>query len=164
MASTRPVKRRTSYSRRKRFKDFMSFIASKPCACCGKRPVEVAHCGDDKGMAMKCSDLHTLPLCAECHRTGKKSHHQMGRKFFEYWGIEKEELFKQYQDEYAKQVEANERVNSNEAEGSGDYNADKKWALAEYARERRIGTGESKQAGDKESDFCGEVQSDTQAV
>jgi hypothetical protein len=40
-----PAKHKNSYRKRKLWPDYKAFLASQECAKCGRRPVEVAHCG-----------------------------------------------------------------------------------------------------------------------
>ena len=77
----------TKYSRRKRYPEYMAWIAEQPCCICGAWPVEVAHVGA-RGMSQKCSDLETLPLCVAHHREGIESQHVLGKKFWAYHEIE----------------------------------------------------------------------------
>ncbi len=60
---------------------------------------EAAHIGD-RGMSQKCSDAETIPLCGEHHRTGKDSHHRLGKKFWAHWGIDKKKLLAELQEAY----------------------------------------------------------------
>lgn len=54
-------------------------------------PTEAAHVGQH-GISQKCSDLETIPLCAQHHRTGKDSHHVLGKRFWEHHGLSRVEL------------------------------------------------------------------------
>lgn len=76
----------------------MAFVASLPCAVCGSRPVEVAHVGV-RGLMQRSSDLETIPLCANHHRTGKEAQHVLGKYFWAHHGIDREVTIKstQYQ-------------------------------------------------------------------
>lgn len=51
-----------------RSKRYMKWVGSFPCCNCGAAPRSEAHHEGDKGMAQKCSDFLTVPLCASCHR------------------------------------------------------------------------------------------------
>jgi hypothetical protein len=42
---------------------------------------ECAHVGR-RGLGQKCSDYESLPLCAVHHRTGRESHHRLGKRFW----------------------------------------------------------------------------------
>lgn len=158
MGITKKVKRTTAYSRRKRYLDYMGWIKTQPCMCCGvKRNIECAHVGN-RAFGQKCSDLETVPLCIEDHRTGKHSHHNLGKGFWSYWNRDRDEMVKKYQALFAEQVGVDEgTTDNNEIEGSRDYDADKKWAVAEYARERRDGISELEPAGNEEVDLCGQI-------
>lgn len=61
-------------------------------------PVEVAHVGV-RGLMQRSSDLETIPLCTEHHRTGKEAQHVLGKHFWERHGIDREVTIKstQYQ-------------------------------------------------------------------
>lgn len=97
-------KRTSKYARRKRYIDYMLWIKTNPCMCCGvKRGIEAAHCGD-RAYGQKCDDRETLPLCKEDHTEGKHSHHKDAKNFWEFWEINREEMFKKYQDEYRRQT------------------------------------------------------------
>ena len=52
---------------------------------------EAAHCGD-RGMSQKAPDRTAIPLCCEHHREGRCSVHKMGKRFWEYWGIDRDAL------------------------------------------------------------------------
>ncbi len=56
---------------------------------------EAAHCGD-RGLSQKCSDREALPLCGEHHRTGKFSHHILGKRFWQHHGLDKDVLIAEY--------------------------------------------------------------------
>lgn len=81
---------------------YKAFVASLPCAVCGRMPVEVAHCGT-RGLGQKGSDFETLPLCTEHHRTGPSAAHHLGKRFFEFHGIDREALIKRLQSVYELQ-------------------------------------------------------------
>lgn len=59
-------------------------------------PVEAAHVGD-RGLGQKCRDQETIPLCGYHHRTGPDSQHVMGKRFWDYHGINKADLVTMYQ-------------------------------------------------------------------
>jgi hypothetical protein len=50
---------------------------------------EVCHVGL-RGLGQKSSDRDTLPFCAIHHREGRYSQHHMGKRFWEYWKIDKQ--------------------------------------------------------------------------
>lgn len=89
-------KRKTKYAKRKRHPEYMAWIATQPCCICGFWPVEVAHVGK-RGLGQKCSDLETLPLCANHHREGPEAIHTLGKKFWDYHEIDREEMISKYQ-------------------------------------------------------------------
>jgi len=57
------------------------------------RRVEAAHVGEH-GLGQKCSDRETVPLCATHHRTGKDSHHVLGKKFWAHHGLNRDAIVK----------------------------------------------------------------------
>ncbi len=61
---------------------------------------EAAHVGG-RGLGQRCSDRETLPLCASHHRTGKDSHHVLGRKFWEYHGLNRDAIIAELQRLYS---------------------------------------------------------------
>lgn len=74
---------------------FFAFLKEHPCARCGDRGVEVAHLNGlpspktglplprRKGIAY----AYAIPLCPECHRTGRDSIHEVGEAaFFQAFG------------------------------------------------------------------------------
>lgn len=70
---------------------YMAWIATLPCAACGRQLVEVAHVGAH-GMAQKCSDRDTIPLCTAHHREGPFSLHRLGRPWWIHFGIDRDTL------------------------------------------------------------------------
>lgn len=120
------AKRTTKYARRKRYLEYMLWIKTKPCICCGKKfGSEAAHCGD-RPFGQKCSDLETLPICVEDHREGKHSVHKLGKGFWDYWKIDKAALFKKFQDEYRRLAgtELDEPAGDKEGDLCGETQSD----------------------------------------
>lgn len=77
---------------------YLRWIRSLKCVICEMygyeqlSPTEAAHVGV-RGLRQKCSDRETLPMCGELHhRLGKASHHVLGKLFFIFWGIDRDEL------------------------------------------------------------------------
>lgn len=69
---------------------YLKFIRSLPCCACGGRgPSEAAH-GKAAGMALKGDDFEAMPLCAACHREGRRSYHRMGNEeaWAAWWGLD----------------------------------------------------------------------------
>ena len=48
--------------------NYMSRVASLPCAVCGDRPVELHHIREGQGMGQRAKNWLVVPLCPECHR------------------------------------------------------------------------------------------------
>ncbi len=64
--------------KRIRCKDHLRFVASHPCAVCGRSPAHAHHVrhAQSRGLGLKVSDEFTVPLCAthhhQIHTTGKE--------------------------------------------------------------------------------------------
>lgn len=56
--------------------------------CSGR--IEAAHTGVGSGMGQQTGDENCLPMCVSAHRTGKFSHHALGKEFWMFWGINRE--------------------------------------------------------------------------
>ncbi len=56
---------------------------------------EAAHVGE-RGLRQKCSDREALPICAWHHRMSPDSHHVLGRRFWQFHGLDKEALIAAY--------------------------------------------------------------------
>lgn len=71
--------------------NFLAFIRTKPCTCCGRHPPsEAAHIRIGLfARGMKPHDKHAVPLCAWCHRDGPEAQHKMNEtEFWEMWEID----------------------------------------------------------------------------
>lgn len=98
-------------------KAYLAFIAAQPCIVCLTKAVvanepmrqktrtEVAHVGI-RGLMQKCSDLETIPLCAECHRTGPHAQHVLGRHFWTHHGLDKWALIDGFRRQFEKRMAA----------------------------------------------------------
>ena len=53
--------------------------------------VEAAHTGP-RGRGQKAADETALPMCVNLHRTGRYAHHKLGKKFWEFHGLNQAEL------------------------------------------------------------------------
>ena len=60
---------------------------------------EAAHVGQ-RGLAQKCRDDETIPLCPEHHRTGKDAHHVLGKGFWKHHGLDRELALKLLNEAY----------------------------------------------------------------
>lgn len=84
---------------------YMSWIARHVCVLCQGSPgrqatrTEVAHVGI-RGLSQKSSSYDTIPLCAEHHREGRESHHKLGKKFWEFHGLDRDALISEYRKMY----------------------------------------------------------------
>lgn len=63
---------------------------------------EAAHVGD-RGLSQKCPDLETLPLCRWHHTEGPESHHRLGKRFWQVWGLDRDALVKELQARYSRE-------------------------------------------------------------
>jgi hypothetical protein len=112
-----------SATRKKAGKDpaYLKWIRTLPCACCcvidygewwldlvlapdmrdSKIPLEAAHTGP-RGLSQKSDDRTCIPLCGGHHRTGIFSIHTLGVKFWDRWGIDRDELVAKLNEEYAR--------------------------------------------------------------
>lgn len=108
---------RSTRSKGKVDKAYKAFIAEQPCVVCQtkksmqKSRTEVAHCGP-RGLGQKCDDRFCLPLCGPYvgvtmrtlghHREGPESAHSLQDKFWAFHGLDKDALFKWYNDRYER--------------------------------------------------------------
>lgn len=53
--------------RTSRNSDYLAFVRTLPCVICEAPYAVPHHAGDNRGMALKCSDTRTIPLCTRCH-------------------------------------------------------------------------------------------------
>lgn len=80
-------------------------MSGKPIHCSGI--IEAAHVGQ-RGLGQKCGDGYAIPLCTHHHRTGRYAQHVIGKRFWVYWGIGREDvieaLHKLYKEETGMEV------------------------------------------------------------
>ena len=101
--------------------DYLKWIRTLPCVCCWvmvwgdfieerasawnqilaarNSHSEVMHVGC-RGLSQKCRDRDTLPGCAHHHRLSLYSHHKLQKKFWIYWGIDRDALIAKLNKEY----------------------------------------------------------------
>jgi hypothetical protein len=85
---------------------YKAWIRKQPCVCCGtRRYVEAAHVGT-RGLGQKASDYTTLPLCSWHHVQGPESHHAMGKRFFQHWGLDRVRLIDGFNTRYEQEQAA----------------------------------------------------------
>ena len=79
-------------------RDYLEFIHSLPCAaakdygpwtCYGR--IEAHHAGDH-GFSQKADDRTAIPLCGRHHLNGPEAIHNMGKRFWEHHGIDRDGL------------------------------------------------------------------------
>lgn len=109
LTQTKRIPRHRSKPRRGPLKDakYLAFVRTIPCVVCilpwrieksgvsysnvQESSTESAHVGE-RGLGQKCSDRETIPLCSAHHRTGRDSHHILGKGFFAHHGLDKEKI------------------------------------------------------------------------
>lgn len=129
-----PVKRKRAKPRRGRVidKPYMAWLSLFPCLICAARILrpssseqlvrlllagaaywhpwpcallgtEVAHVGP-RGLGQKCSDRETVPLCRAHHTEGKESERALGKRFWEFHGLDKAEVIAAFNAEYERRA------------------------------------------------------------
>ena len=85
---------------------YLEFVRTFGCIVCANgslkpaaRPSEAAHVGE-RGLAQKCSDFETAPMCPRHHRMDPDSHHRMGARFWSHHGIDKDAVIGQLNELY----------------------------------------------------------------
>lgn len=99
--------RRTSKYAREQARDrkaasaYYRWISEQPCVVCGARPVTVAHVGE-RAFGRKCHYSQTLPICVEHHlwEGGPESQHRLGKRFWEFHGLDRDALIAEHQARY----------------------------------------------------------------
>ena len=88
---------------------YLAWIRMNSCAVCWQwklrpardRNIEAAHVGK-RGLGQKCSDRETIPLCIWHHRTGPHSHHALGKRFWNFWKLDRIETIRKYQEKWRR--------------------------------------------------------------
>lgn len=72
---------------------YREWLKRQPCVVCGRTPCDPAHVGL-RGLGMRCPDREAISLCAGHHRRDgwPDSQHRLGRRFFEYHGLNRNEI------------------------------------------------------------------------
>ena len=89
---------------------YWDWIREQPCVVCGERwrlaaysrdlPIQAAHVGA-RGLGQKCNGWEVLPLCRRHHDRGMpESHHTLGKRFWEYFGLDRVGLIRMYRLRY----------------------------------------------------------------
>lgn len=90
---------------------YLRWIRKLPCVVCAAWALkisgyygwtEAAHVGE-RGLGQKCADTEALPLCVWHHRMGPKSVHVLGRKFWEFWKLDRYQLIAKHNQRFQKQ-------------------------------------------------------------
>ncbi len=76
--------------------EFLAWLRQQWCIICefvtgseaGSGHIEAAHIGV-RGLRQRSSDHEAVPLCVRHHRTGKDSHHILGKNFWTHHGLDK---------------------------------------------------------------------------
>lgn len=86
-----------------------------PCVVCNRckvriswisySRVEAAHVGF-RGLGQKCPDRQTVPLCAFHHRAGPHAAHVLGRKFWDFWKLDRLRLIQEFNERYEREKAA----------------------------------------------------------
>jgi hypothetical protein len=83
---------------------YLKWLRAQACIVCASgRYVEAAHVGA-RGLGQTCPDRQAVPLCREHHRTGKAAHHVLGKAFWGYHGISREEVIAGLVTRYGSEV------------------------------------------------------------
>lgn len=69
--------------------------------CSGE--IQAAHTGRH-GRGQKAADETALPMCNSAHQSSKFSHHKLGKKFWSFWGLDREKLVQSF-NEMARESE-----------------------------------------------------------
>ena len=75
-------------------KQYKTKVAAMACRKCGAMPVELHHVRSGCGMGQRASDWLVIPLCPECHRTGKDSIHNRNVDEMKYLASTIQEIMK----------------------------------------------------------------------
>jgi len=77
---------------------YWDWIRTQPCAVCGaRRGIAAAHVGL-RGLGQKCSGWEVIPLCRAHHDRGMPtSHHELGKRFWGFHGLERYEVIRKFQ-------------------------------------------------------------------
>lgn len=93
---------------------YLDWVRTLPCFACkllGMRqegPSEAAHLGEIRGLRQKAPDTTAGPLCSGHHRTGPVAHHRIGRFFWSYLGLDRDELITTLNRGYKKYLKEKE--------------------------------------------------------
>jgi hypothetical protein len=85
---------------------YLAWIRSLKCVCCKLEDrtqllrTEAHHAGDH-GFAQRAPDSTCVPLCGMHHRLGPLSAHRLGRKFWDVWKLDRDELIAALNERYA---------------------------------------------------------------
>lgn len=69
--------------------------------------IEAAHIGM-RGLSQKCPDREAMPICAFHHREGPQALHRLGKKFWEFWGIDRDDLIAELNKKYDEEQHSSE--------------------------------------------------------
>ncbi len=104
MIARTPIRKRRPGKRRGPIRDkaYLAWIQTFPCFVCFKAmihwipavPSEAAHLAPS-GLGQKCSDRETGPLCSAHHRTGRDSHHVLGKRFWAHHGLDRDKIIEE---------------------------------------------------------------------
>lgn len=75
--------------RKESFRRWYASVQSFACRQCSRS--EAAHLGD-RGLGQKAHDRTAAPFCDWHHRNGPESLHRLGKKFWQHWGLERDDV------------------------------------------------------------------------
>jgi len=64
---------------------------------------ELAHVGL-RGLGQKCDPREVMPLCCLHHTSGAYAHHRLGKRFWEFHGLEMRRVVREYLDRYESET------------------------------------------------------------
>ena len=125
----KPIPRKRAKPRRGPVVDlnYQAFVRTFRCvACFGKlyrRDFDVVHpeCAHvgRRGISQKCSDYECLPLCVSHHRTGRLSHHVLGKRFWTFHNLDRQALIAELNRLYDAESVSSRRTEIARAEQHG---------------------------------------------
>ena len=80
---------------------YWEWVRKQPCVVCGtRRGVQNAHVGM-RGLGQLCNGWEVLPLCMKHHARGfPTSHHELGKRFWMFWGLDRFESIRVLRERY----------------------------------------------------------------
>jgi hypothetical protein len=90
--------RSATKSRKGKDAAYLAFVHTQPCTIQGigfpcDGPIEAHHAGQ-RGLSQKAPDATAIPLCRGHHLTGRDSAHRLGKRFFDFHELDREEVLR----------------------------------------------------------------------